>query len=126
MRYINFYVNPSHLQHTKFYAFCGPCIDDVRRCVAAGVKPGVCEELITNTSSLLIGKWPAVAINDTRGYAVLHDHNCSHHNADKLRAAVDTYAALVTSAAAAGALTQRPDAWTRKRMMFNALALVCW
>ena len=65
--------------------------------------------------------WPAVAINDTRTYAVMQKHNELHHNADKVRAAVDVYGKLVASEAAAH---HRPDAWSRKYMSFVALAMV--
>lgn len=58
-----------------------------------------------------------------RTYTVLQDHINTHHNADKIRAAIDMYNKLITSTAA-GAATRRPDEWTHKRMMFNALALV--
>ncbi len=41
--FVNFYADPSHLQHTKFVAYCKACVDDVRRCAASGTKPGLCE-----------------------------------------------------------------------------------
>lgn len=80
---------------------------------------------LCEVSFLLVAvKWPAVSISDSRTYAVLQDHINTHHNNDKIRAAIDVYNKLITLTAAAGAATRRPDEWTHKRMMFTALAMV--
>jgi hypothetical protein len=78
----------------------------------------------THITLLTAGFWPAVAINDNRSYNPMKEHNDKHHNADKIRAAVEMYNNIIASAAATGAAAHRSNAWTHKKMMFVALAMV--
>lgn len=46
--FVNFFAHPEHLRHTRFYAYCKSCVDYVRQCAVAGVKPGLCLQLCQN------------------------------------------------------------------------------